>query len=113
MQVPDNSNSDKLTAGHLVANNSQTKPSKPSNPSKPNTNGYCATIGCNNGIGKRRAAYGHMICKGCGEEQSRLLRQSWTILQTYGKGGYMYVSPQNAPTVLLNTNQKQTRGELV
>lgn len=111
MQVPDNSNSDKLTAGHLVANNS--KPNNPSNPSKPNTNGYCATIGCNNGIGKRRAAYGHMICKGCGEEQSRLLRQSWTILQTYGKGGYQFVTPTAARAALHNTNQKQTRGELV
>ena len=105
MQVPDNSNSDKLTAGHLVANNSK--------PNKPNTNGYCATIGCNNGIGKRRAAYGHMICKGCGEEQSRLLRQSWTILQTYGKGGYQFVTPTAARAALHNTNQKQTRGELV
>lgn len=77
---------------------------------KPAKNGYCTTAGCTNGIGKKRAAYGHLICKGCGEEQSRLLRRSWTVLQEYGKGGYMYVSPAAAPITLKQTNQKELRG---
>lgn len=76
---------------------------------KPAKNGYCQTPGCDNGIGRKRAAYGHLICKGCGEEQSRLLRRSWTVLQEYGKGGYMFVTPTSAPITLKQTNQKELR----
>ena len=72
-------------------------------------NGYCQTAGCNNGIGKKRAQYGHLICKGCGEENARLLRKSWTVVQEYGKGGYMFVTPTTAPTTLKQTNQKEIR----
>jgi len=72
-------------------------------------NGYCQTPGCDNGIGRKRAAYGHLICKGCGEEQSRLLRQSWTIVQEYGKGNYQLITPTAVFTALKQTNQKEVR----
>lgn len=72
-------------------------------------NGYCRTIGCNNGIGKKRAQYGHLICRGCGEEQSRILRKSWTVIQEYGKGGYQFITPTAVFTTLKQTNQKEIR----
>jgi hypothetical protein len=72
-------------------------------------NAYCATPGCINGIGRKRAAYGHLVCKGCGEEQARVTRQSWTVLQEYGKGGYQFVTPTAAFMTLRQTNQKAIR----
>lgn len=77
----------------------------------PFKNSYCTTPGCNNGVGRKRASYGHTVCKGCGEERARADRRSWTILQTYGKGAYQLVTPTAARAVLQNTNQKQPRGE--
>lgn len=65
-----------------------------------------------NGVGKRRALLGHLICKPCGEREAVSARRSWTVMQEYGKGGYMYVSAESAPTALKNTNQKETRGTL-
>lgn len=76
---------------------------------KPLKNSYCATDGCWNGVGRKRAAYGHTICKSCGEENARITRQSWTVIQEYGKGGYMFVTPNAAPQTLRQTNQKQLR----
>ena len=76
---------------------------------QPTRNAYCATPGCNNGIGRKRAAYGHMVCKGCGEERARITRQSWTVIQEYGKGAYQLVTPTAALTALRQTNQKQLR----
>ena len=72
---------------------------------------YC--IRCKvNGVGRKRAAFGHLICKPCGERESIKQRASWCVMQEYGKGGYMYVSAASAPTALKNTNQKDTRGTL-
>ena len=76
---------------------------------KPLKNSYCATDGCWNGVGRKRAAYGHTICKSCGEENARITRQSWTVIQEYGKGGYMFVTPNAAPQALRQTNQKAVR----
>jgi len=73
-------------------------------------NGYCHTIGCDNGIGKMRAQYGHMVCKSCGEKNAQQARLSWCVVQEYGKGGYTLVTPESAPTALKQTNQKDIRG---
>ena len=65
-----------------------------------------------NGVGKRRAALGHLICKPCGEAESIKTRETWTVLQSYGKGNYQFVTPTTAMKDLRNTNQKETRGTL-
>lgn len=72
---------------------------------------YC--IKCHtNGVGRKRAAFGHLICKPCGEEDSIKQRQSWTVIQSYGKGNYQFITPTTAVLDLRNTNQKETRGTL-
>lgn len=53
----------------------------------------------------------YQCCKACGDNVAEAERKGWTIIQEYGKGGYMYVSPESAHNTLRNTNQKQTRGE--
>ena len=65
-----------------------------------------------NGVGRKRAAFGHLICKPCGEEQARIQRASWTVIQSYGKGNYQFITPTTAVLDLRNTNQKETRGTL-
>ena len=70
-------------------------------------------IKCNeNGVGRKRAALGHLICKPCGEADAVNQRQSWCIIQSYGKGNYQFVTPTTAMKDLRNTNQKETRGVL-
>lgn len=70
-------------------------------------------IKCNeNGVGRKRAALGHLICKPCGEWESINVRKSWTVIQSYGKGCYQFVTPTTAMMDLKNTNQKETRGVL-
>lgn len=86
---------------------SNPNPKPPIRPIKPN--GYCHTPGCTNGIGKKRAAYGHLVCKACGEAQAKRARQSWTVIQEYGKGAYQLVTPITAFTALRQTNQKELR----
>jgi len=65
-----------------------------------------------NGVGRKRASYGHLLCKPCGDEQALKDRAKWTVVQEYGKGCYQFITSQSAPTALKNTNQKQTRGDL-
>ena len=72
---------------------------------------YC--IRCNeNGVGRKRAALGHLICKPCGEAVAVNIRKSWTVMQSYGKGNYQFVTPTTAYADLRNTNQKEMRGTL-
>ena len=72
---------------------------------------YC--IKCKvNGVGRKRASFGHLICKPCGEESSVEARKSWCVIQSYGKGNYQLVTPTTAMQDLRNTNQKETRGAL-
>ena len=49
------------------------------------------------------------LCLWCGEEQAKLERRSWTVIQEYSKGGYMFVTPTQAFTTLKQTNQKEIR----
>jgi len=52
---------------------------------------------------------GYRWCKFCGEDRARVERQSWCVVQEYGKGGYMYVPAEAAHRTLLDTNQKNPR----
>lgn len=49
------------------------------------------------------------LCLWCGEEQAKIERKSWTVVQEYGKGGYMFVTPTAAFTTLKQTNAKEIR----
>ena len=74
---------------------------------KPNTirrNGYCR-ICHENGIGKKRAAYGHLICKPCGEVKAKEVRKSWCVLTPH-KQGAMLFTPQFALEAVIGINQK-------
>lgn len=48
-------------------------------------------------------------CLFCGEDMARAERQSWCIVQEYGKGPYQFITESAAPTTLRQTNQKQIR----
>ena len=56
-----------------------------------------------------RASLGYRTCLWCGEDLAKAERKSWTVVQEYGKGGYMFVTAQAAPTTLKQTNQKAVR----
>jgi len=65
------------------------------------SNGYC--IRCHvNGIGKKRAAYGHLVCKPCGEIKAKTDRKSWCVL-TLHKQNYFLCTNQ---TDLAGINNK-------
>jgi hypothetical protein len=49
------------------------------------------------------------LCLWCGEEQAKIERKSWTVIQEYSKGGYMYVSAESAFATLKQTNPKEVR----
>ena len=65
---------------------------------------------CGDDVHIERWNLGYHYCKFCGEDAARAERKSWCIIQEYGKGGYMFVTPEAAPTTLKQTNQKQLRG---
>ena len=64
---------------------------------------------CGDDYPAERAALGYRYCLFCGEGLAREERKSWTVIQEYGKGGYMYVPAESARTALKQTNQKQLR----
>ena len=64
---------------------------------------------CGDDYPAERAALGYRYCLFCGEDLAREERKSWTVIQEYGKGGYMYVPAESARTALRQTNQKQLR----
>jgi len=66
-------------------------------------------IDCGDDVHIERWALGYRWCKFCGEDRARAERQSWCVVQEYGKGGYMYVPAEAAHRTLLDTNQKNPR----
>jgi len=65
------------------------------------SNGYC--IRCHvNGIGKPRAAYGHLVCKPCGEIKAKTDRKSWCVVPLH-KSNYFLCTNQ---TDLAGINNK-------
>lgn len=65
---------------------------------------------CGDEFSAERWALGYRVCLFCGEEAARMERNSWCIIQEYGKGNYQYVTSTSAPTTLQQTNQKHIRG---
>ena len=56
-------------------------------------NGYC--LRCKvNGVGKKRAKYGHLICKPCGEKQAQAERKQWCIAPMH-KSNYMLITSKD------------------
>lgn len=75
-----------------------------SKPKPKHQNGRCRI--CNtNGIGKKRAAYGHLICKPCGEVKAKEVRKSWCVL-TLHKQGPMLFTPEFALEAAVGANCK-------
>lgn len=64
---------------------------------------------CGDDVACDRWSLGYRVCLACGEMQAREARSSWTIIQEYGKGGYMFVTADSAARTLKETNQKQLR----
>jgi hypothetical protein len=67
-------------------------------------------VDCGDEFSVERWALGYRVCLFCGEDRAQTERMSWCVVQEYGKGGYMYVSAESAPTTLKQTNQKHLRG---
>ncbi len=64
---------------------------------------------CGDDVASDRWQLGYRVCLSCGEMQAREARESWTVVQEYGKGGYMFVTAAAAARTLKETNQKQLR----
>jgi hypothetical protein len=64
---------------------------------------------CGDDVHAERWAIGYRLCLHCGQEAAVADRASWCVVQTYGKGPYMLVTPEAAPQVLMDTNQKNPR----
>lgn len=67
---------------------------------------------CGDDIHIERWQRGYKLCLFCGEEAARVDRKSWTVVQEYGKGGYMYVTQAAAQRTLTQTNQKNLRSDI-
>lgn len=68
-------------------------------------------VGCGDDVPLARWELGdqYRCCLLCGEDAARAERRSWTVVQEYGKGGYMFVTAESAPVTLKQTNQKEIR----
>lgn len=71
---------------------------------KPKRNMWCSRCHTN-GIGKKRAQYGHLICKPCGEVKAKDDRKSWCVL-TLHKQGPMFFTPEYARIAAVGANCK-------
>jgi hypothetical protein len=73
----------------------------------------CCTV-CADDVPPARAALQKhnkeaITCLRCGEARAIQKRNTWCVIQTYGKGGYQFVTNESAPLMLKQTNQKQIR----
>jgi hypothetical protein len=67
---------------------------------------------CGDEFPEARWQLGYKCCLFCGEDVARAERKSWTVVQEYGKGGYMFVTSDSARQVLTQTNQKNLRSDI-
>ena len=67
---------------------------------------------CGDDIHIERWNLGYRHCLMCGEGVARVERKSWTVVQEYGKGGYMFVTQSAARRTLTQTNQKNLRSDI-
>ena len=68
---------------------------------KPRRNMWCTRCHIN-GVGKKRAAYGHTVCQSCGQEQAEEERLSWCVVPMH-KSNYMLITSK---ADLVGLNQK-------
>lgn len=73
---------------------------------------YKECVECGDDVPLARWKLGYRVCLFCGEEAARTERRSWTVVQEYTKGCYMFVTPTAASTTLKQTNQKNLRCDL-
>ena len=66
---------------------------------------------CGDDVPLARWQLGYKVCLFCGEDAARAERKSWTVVQEYQKGGYMFITPAAVSTTLKQTNQKNLRGD--
>lgn len=64
---------------------------------------------CGEPVPVGRTNLGYKTCLTCGETEARKERESWCVVQEYGKGGYQFVTASSAVKTLKETNQKQQR----
>ena len=64
---------------------------------------------CGDDVHIERWALGYRVCLFCGEDRAKTERNSWCIVQEYGKGPYQLVTANSAPVTLKQTNQKELR----
>jgi hypothetical protein len=69
-------------------------------------------VECGDEFPAERWSLGYRVCLFCGEEAARSERKSWTVVQEYGKGCYMFVTPAAVSKTLKQTNQKMLRCDL-
>ena len=74
-------------------------------------NTYKDCVVCGDDVPLARWRLGYRMCLFCGEDAAKAERRSWTVVQEYQKGGYMFITPTAARTTLKQTNQKNLRGE--
>ena len=86
-------------------------PNEPDQLNQPNktTHDWKTCVDCGDDVHAERWALGFKYCLFCGEDRARAERASWCVVQEYGKGGYMFVTPEAAPVTLKQTNQKNLR----
>lgn len=72
---------------------------------------YVHCIRCGDEVGRERMELGYKYCLLCGEDVAREERQSWCVVQEYGKGNYQFVTSTSALRTLKQTNQKGVRDE--
>lgn len=76
-----------------------------------NASGWRDCVDCGDEFPIERWQLGYRCCLMCGEDNARAERRSWTVVQEYGKGGYMFVTAESAAVTLKQTNQKNLRGD--
>lgn len=64
---------------------------------------------CGRGVRAERWNTISTLCLDCGDKFATQQRASWCVVQTYGKGPYMLVTPESAYQTLKDTNQKAPR----
>ena len=64
---------------------------------------------CGDDVHIERWQLGYHFCRACGDQLAREARQSWCVVQEYGKGPYQLVTSASAHRTLLDTNQKCPR----
>jgi len=73
------------------------------------THDWYACVHCGDDVHHERWSLGYHSCMHCGNQAAISARQSWCVVQPYGKGPYMLVTEASAPKTLLDTNQKYPR----